>query len=310
MSGGLRIGRDNETLIQGARTGYNTQFQEIPPLALDVAGDVTDNTTGTPDVELVAIGDTSAGNEGPAINNNFATVLAFVKEIKGLLSRDKQMECVGLNVDQATLIWSPKGGMQATTFSDINSQVILRPTPLRRAAQEWVPDEESRWSGALKTEDTVATLRFAFGLRDGAASAPDTGAGDLVPGADDYEAMFYFNTGENDGEIVVVMNTDGEAQDLRSTGIVPEANTLYRFHVEFDADRRPRFFMSINDGDEFRVGENTIVDGIPEPLGAFEPMGAGAPLIPVHGIETLAALPTTQTFVGVSVGILNPGANP
>lgn len=316
MSGGKRIGRLNETLIHAGRTEYNTEFQQIPPLASANADTLGDATTGNPALaSLGPIGDTSTVNSGAAINDNFATLLAFVQNIASLLSRDKQMEIVGLNADSGTYIWSPKGGMQATTHTDINSQTILRPTPLRRAAQPWVPEEQSRYSGGLKTEDTIASLRFAFGLRTGEVSAPDTGAGNLAPGSDFNESFFYYDPAFNDGKIAVVNLVAGGTDGLvvRDTGIAPTPNTLHRFHVEFDEDRIPRFFMSINDGDEFRVAHQTVPAAVgdpPTPLANFEPGQIGAPLLPINGIETLAAAAIIHTFVGVSVGILDPGPNP
>lgn len=62
---------------------------------------LTDNSTGTPDTQLVSIGDTSTSNEGANINNNFASLNAKLDDLAADLTNVKQVQAQIIDDKQA-----------------------------------------------------------------------------------------------------------------------------------------------------------------------------------------------------------------
>lgn len=292
--GGIFGPSSMERLSDHGRQVYVDHFEHTPIEAAEEvqSQELTDNSTGTAGLVIGPIGDTMAVNQGPAINDNFASLTAQVNANRlSLIARSDMLTFLNLsgdNIASAVISRYPKGGFLTETGIVTNDEVLLIPAAGRRLAVGYNTSRCPYYALMVDKQASVDEMVFKAGLA--LTSALDTVT-------DDDQAYFKYlsATSPNLFVGVSVANVD----TVRDTGIPFAAAELGVLEIVVDENRVPRFYLTRDGGGREEVGRTGAGAG-------FMPaLTAGVQLFPHQGIETLAAAGSAElAWLGLSVDLL------
>lgn len=279
----------NEERIPDDRNIHTGDLEGSVPIPIQ-ASDITDGSTGTPSVvpALVPIGDTTGVNGGPAINNNFATIVRLLNSING---RTPDWTVAGTNATSALVTAGARGGRVLTTAGAAADQILLSPRAGTRFAVGYNTSRAPRASFLVETPADLTNLIFKLPLA--LTSAPDTAT-------DANQAAWFFNAG-----VDLIPRTAVSIAGVDDVRVVNEfgalsPSTLYEFVIEVGPDRIPRFYMrqmvaaNVLSGDFVASGRTNVATGAIQP---YNPMTAAIVLFPFPGIQAGAAAAATSLTI-------------
>jgi len=168
-----------------------------------------------------------------------ATAAANTTITLARVKANKDFEILGTNADIADFTWDTiSGGIKLETGSADNDQLIILPhldaKQTAWATVLWGTENQVIWECALFTQASVADILIWCGLKL-------TNTPTVI--TDDDQVFFRFSTDDSDTNWEVVSSIGG-TDTTTDSGITVSANTLYRFKIAIDSDRKAAFYIN------------------------------------------------------------------
>jgi hypothetical protein len=189
---------------------------------------IVKSVLGDPDrIQLVW----QAGSYGLVSANGGAVVLA-----------DKNFEITGTNVVSGNCTYDGDHGLKFTTQSAAADQVIMEPSTAGDDSGlfreiTWSTRDETKFECLFRTDVLEVTGVIMIGMSLGLSSP-------FVVGDKADQAVFRWLNGTD--TTWKVNNSIGSTDTTADTGVAVVASSVYLFQIEFDANRRCRYYINGN----------------------------------------------------------------
>ena len=159
-----------------------------------------------------------------------------------ILLEDKDFEISGTNVVDGNCAYDPDHGLKFTTQSAAADQVIMEPAAdadNRSLWREitWSTKDEVKFEALVRTDVLEVTGVIMIGMSLGLSSP-------FVVGDKADQAVFRWLNGTDTNW--QVNNSISSTDTTADTGVAVVASSVYLFQVEFDANRRCRYYINGN----------------------------------------------------------------
>lgn len=155
---------------------------------------------------------------------------------------NRDFELLGTNASSAASLLYAEGGVEITTATSANDQMIIAPhlnsNQTAWTVTTWGTDQQTRWECAISTAASIASVRIWAGLKLTNTS---------VIATDNEQAFFVFDTGASANAtkwhtVYSVAGADTEA----AVGDAVAASTKYHLCIDIDSSRVARFYLDGN----------------------------------------------------------------